>query len=57
MLLLELQLTVELGHGVEDLGEVCALEDSEHCCDDGVTEDAAQVGVDRHLWKTYNWIQ
>ena len=57
MLLLELQLTVELGHGVEDLGEVCALEDSEHSCDDGVTEDAAQVGVDRHLWKTYNWIQ
>ena len=49
MFFLELQLAVELRHRVEDLGKVCALEDPEHGGDDGVAEDAAQVGVHRHL--------
>ena len=32
-----------------NLSKVCALEDAEHGCDDGVAQDAAQVGVHRHL--------
>ena len=49
MLLLELQLTVELGHGVEDLGEVGALEDAEHDGAERIAHDRAEVGVHRHL--------
>ena len=49
MLLLELQLAVKLRDGVEDLGEVGALEDAEHDGDERIAHDRAEIRVNRHL--------
>ena len=52
MFLLQLQLTVQLGDGVENLGKVGALEDPKHDGTEGVAHDGAQVGVHGHLEQT-----
>ena len=49
MFLLQFQLTVQLGDGVEDLGKVGALEDPKHDGTEGVAHDGAKVGVHGHL--------
>ena len=52
MFLLQLQLAVQLGDGVENLSKVGALEDPEHHGAEGVAHHGAQVGVHRHLEET-----
>ena len=49
MFLLQLQLAVQLGDGVENLSKVGALEDPKHDGAQGVAHDGAQVGVHCHL--------
>ena len=56
MFLLQLQLTVQLGDGVENLSKVGALEDPKHDGAEGVAHDGAQVGVHCHLEETLSII-